>query len=703
MQPETEQLPLLRPELRLMPGAATPGGEPTWLIHDALQNRYIQIDAVTYETLALWSQCRTAGDLIGRVAGAGRISLDCDGVSRLVAFLHENNLTAEPPRDGWRYYAGQEARARRSTLSWLMHNYLFFRIPLVQPHAFLKRTLPVARVLGSRSARRAIAALGLVGLYLVSRQWDEFITTFHAYFTWDGMLLMALTLFGVKAAHELGHAYVAVHYGCRVPTMGIAFMMLAPLLYTDVTDAWRLRDRRQRFAIDSAGIKVELALAAVALFLWSFLPEGPARGAAFVVTAVSLLSSLIININPFMRFDGYYLLSEMLGVDNLQQRAFVLGRWRLREWLFRLGEPNPEQLSPRLNRILVVYAYLTWLYRLVLFVGIALIVYHYFFKALGLLLFAVEIVYFVARPVWSELGVWYKSRNAILRSPRGITTSIGAVAAAVLLCVPWSTRVVVPAVVESARMQGIHSNRPGRVAAVHVRHGELVREGQPLVTLSSADIDQEVRLTRTRLRLAEQQHGRRGADPEDRRTTLVLERTIPSLKSRLAGLEREREELVIRAPFAGRVAELNPELHAGRWIGPKEALAVVAGGGLVVRGYLAETDLWRVGQGSSGQMVLEHPLRRDLDVRVDQIAAGGSSFIEVPELSSTFGGPIAVTADAQKRLSPLSAQYLVVMSAGLGETDLAARGVALLEGSRESLLARVWRQTLQVLIREMGA
>jgi len=575
----------------------------------------------------------------------------------------------------------------------------------VRPQEFLERTLGWAQFCNSPPVRAAIWAMGLIGLYLVSRQWDSYVATFHDFFTWEGAILLAVALMLVKAAHELGHAYTAVAYGCRVHTMGVAFLLMAPLLYTDVTDSWRLTDRRKRFMIDSAGIRVELGIAAIALFAWAFLPDGPLRGLAFMMSAVSLVSSLAINLNPFMRFDGYYLLSEALGVDNLQSRSFAFGRWKMREILFGLGAPAPENLPRRLATILTVYAWAVWVYRLVLFIGIALLVYHYFFKVLGIILFLVEIGVFVARPVASELKVWFDNRAKILSRRRTLTTGV-AIAAAVVVCVvPWSTRVEIPAVVESAQVQRLFPVRPAVVSQVHVKHGDVVKSGDPILSLLSPDIEQELDLARTKLSLVRLQHARRTADVEDRASSLVLESSIEGLSSRIDGLEKERGELLIRAPFDGRVVDFDPSLHSGRWVSPRDLVATIAAPGrLVAKGYVAESDMWRLAPGDMGAFIPEAPLRPRVPVRIDQIAASGAGQIEIADVASVFSGRIAVTRDERRRLVPASAHYMVHMSAtGSAHTqEMAVRGVVVAAGQPESVFARLWRQTLKVLVQESG-
>src|SRR5690606_11708462 len=122
----------------------------------------------------------------------------------------------------------------------------------------------------------------------------------------EGFLLYGLTLVLVKSAHELGHALVSQRLGCRVASMGVAFLVMFPVLYTDTTDAWKLQSRRDRLRIVTAGVRTELYLALIATFLWGVLPDGSLRSAAFFIATTSWVTSVLVNISPFMRFDGYY-------------------------------------------------------------------------------------------------------------------------------------------------------------------------------------------------------------------------------------------------------------------------------------------------------------------------------------------------------------------------------------------------------------
>jgi len=189
-----------------------------------------------------------------------------------------------------------------------------------------------------------------------------FRTTLVDTLTPSGFVSYALSLTLVKMLHECGHAFTAKRLGCRVPTMGVAFLVMWPVLFTDVNETWRLPDRRDRLAVGVAGIAVELAIAAWSTVLWVLLPDGPLRQMTFLLAAITWLTSLTINLSPFMRFDGYFLLMDAVNIPNLHTRAFNMARWWVRETLFGLNEEPPEAFSPGRRRFLIIFAFAVWIY-----------------------------------------------------------------------------------------------------------------------------------------------------------------------------------------------------------------------------------------------------------------------------------------------------------------------------------------------------
>lgn len=697
-------VPALRQDLRLHPGAED-GREANWLVYDPMAHRYYEIDGRAYRILQHWRGDMTMEALAAHLAGRLDTPVPLDELYQLVLVLDQAALLCEPVF-GWRsVYRSQQDR-RRGPLSWLLHNYLFICVPLLRPDDFLKGTLPLARAFASRPVLVVIAVLGLLGLFMASRQFDTFSNTFLFFFSLEGAVGYALALVFVKIFHELGHAFMAKHLGCRVPTMGVAFLVLAPVLYTDVTDAWRLRSRRQRMLVSAAGMMVETAIAAIATFLWAFLPDGTLRSVCFFIATTGWVFSLAINLSPLMRFDGYYLLSDYWRISNLQPRAFALFRWSLRELLFSLRAPCPENWPLRRQVAVIVYAIAVCIYRLGLFIAIALLVYHMTqVKVLGILLFAVEILWFVAKPMASEMRVWWQLRAEIRQRRRYLFTTSVAVLAILLAVVPWPHRVEVPGVMEPVSVQWLAAPIGAQLVRVMVRDGDRVSPGDILFTLRSPRLAFDLAEVTINRDLALLRRARRVADQLDRDATIIIDQEISRLDEQMAGLRRLEGELTIRASVAGVVRDMLPDLHVDRWIGQGEELAfVVADGGHQVRGYVPEDLLSAIKPGALGQFVPDEPLTAKSDTRLASIGGGGVAKLDLAYLSSTNGGVIAVNEDKEKGAVPVEAQYQFIMTTEGDQpvSQPALRGVVRVDATPESILGGIARRAAAVVIRESG-
>ena len=357
------KIPLLREDLEFDATGVSNSGARMWVIYDPLQQRYFQIDNQTKELLSLWREGLTVSGLAQLADQRLGISVDDQELAQLLEFVRNSNLTEEDRPGISSDSENKNAAGGPSLLTQLAHNYLFFKVPLLRPQPLLKATAEYLETFYTWKAAAVVGFVGLTGIYLTSRQWPAFVNTFHDVFSFEGEVYFVLSLILLKSAHELGHALTAVRFGCYVTNMRVAFMLMTPLLYPDVTDSWRPSSRRQRLLIGVAGIAVEIAVACIATFLWVFLPDGPARGIAFMVATTGWVLSIAFNLNPCMKFDGYYLLADLIRIDNLQPRAFALGRCKVRRILFgQISEP-PELLSRRMRNGLIFYAWTTWLTR----------------------------------------------------------------------------------------------------------------------------------------------------------------------------------------------------------------------------------------------------------------------------------------------------------------------------------------------------
>ena len=698
-------LPPLREELDLLPGPALADGQPSWTLHDPTRHQFFRIDWPTFEVLQRWHLDDLQAIALD-IQQHTTLSMAPEEVEAVLKFLVMHQLV-QPVGEGSaaklaeRWQASQQGWAK-----WLLHHYLFFRVPLVNPDRWLSRTLPWVAPLWSRRFALLSAAVLLWAAWQVWRQIDVFKASLVDTFSWEGLASYGVALIAVKLMHELGHAYTCKRFGCRVPAMGVAFLVMWPVAYTDTNETWRLTSRWQRLAVASAGIVTELTVAVWATWAWTWLPEGGIRSAMFFLATTSWVSTLLINASPFMRFDGYFIVSDALEMPNLHARSFALARWRLREWLFDLGHEPPEHFGPTHQRALMAFAWATWLYRLVLFLGIAALVYYFFFKVLGIVLFAVEIVWFVLLPIYHELKVWHQLWPQIRQRPASRRSARWAALAVVLLALPWPMRVQVSGILRPADIWPIYAPAGARVDALPYTEGMRVAKDAPVLTLYMPELVMREARTLARLEQQRWQAATAGMDAESRRNLLVSQESLATVQAEMAGIAAEENLYAPRAPFAGYLRDLDPDLQVGQWITRKERLGLLVrdDGRWLVESWLDEDDVRRIRVGDSALFLSDAADTPAVSLKVTAIDQDASRLLPRNELASVWGGHV-VTRDKQGQQYPERAVYRVVLEPTALPESLRAhswRGKLTIHGSWEPPLWRYLRQALTVAVRESG-
>jgi putative peptide zinc metalloprotease protein len=702
--PPPGALPPLRQELAIHPGPVDADGVPSWTLHDPVDHRFFQIGWPAFEILSRWS-LREAAQVLAAVRRETSLALSQSDIESVLAFLRQHHLLAARSAEDTARLAHEAGARRMSHMMWLLKHYLFFRVPLVRPMPFLQAMLPRIGWIYTPQFWWTIGAMGVLGLYLAAQQWDSFMHQFAGYTSWQGVLAIGLALSVAKVAHELGHAFTACRHGCRVPNMGVAFMVMVPMLYTDTNEAWKLPSRRARLFISCAGVATELALAACATLLWNFLPDGPVRAGVFLLATSTWLVTLAINLSPFMRFDGYFLLCDWLEVPNLHERAFALGRWRLREWLFGWGEPPPEAFAPRRQRALVAFAYAVWVYRLVLFLGIALLVYSLFFKALGMLLLAVELGWFIARPVHREVAVWWAQRSR-MRMNRQLARSGALVLLALLVvAVPWPRGVGAPAVLGARQAQWLYAPAPAQVQSMQVAVSQRVKAHEVLLTLDSSDLRHQLGLAQAREQQLRWQLEQQPFSERLQQSGAGLQQRLDGAKEEVAGLVALSQQLQLRAGFDGAAVSVNSALQPGAWVRRGERLVQVAATeGVKVDAYVEEVFLPRIAAGAPARFIADEPGAPRVDCQVQSVDRIASHSVEHLALTSPYGGPIPAKVDDQGVAQPHDARFRVRLHrcTGMPGAGRERTGSAVIGHAHQSLAGQWLRQLAAVLQREAG-
>ncbi len=387
-------------------------------------------------------------------------------------------------------------------------------------------------------------------------------TEFRQFVTPGNLVWLAVTLAAAKVLHELGHAVTCIRLGGQCRELGLMLLVFTPCLYCDVSDAWTFSNKWQRIAVSAAGIIVEIVLAALAALLWCFSPSGLVHALAFNVMVVCSVSTLLFNGNPLMRYDGYYVLADLVEVPNLaEQSRSVLTRAAA---LIFLGiRKAGDSVRPMRGRFwLGLYGLASLAYRCFAVCAIIWIV-HRVSAAWGVAVIGdgvtfVVLVGMLLPPVW-QCAAYFRYRSMTRGVSRLRLLAFGGFWTTALMAiafVPWPCRVTSPLVIEPENATAIYAVVAGAMES-SVRPGDRVEKGQEVARLANLEIRREVvELEGTRdhqHRQLEVLRARQALDPAAAALIPTAEAALSDLDERLRQRQLDEQSLVLRTPVAGTV------------------------------------------------------------------------------------------------------------------------------------------------------
>ncbi len=693
MGKEDFPLPSLAPHLKLS-HAPDDKGEPAYTIHNPIANSYFKIDWMTFECLSRMPFYKTFAELKEGVEHETTLKINADDIKSIINFLDKSGLLSlrdqkitqrEPDAQLWKK---------------IFHRYLFFSLPLFRPQNFLERTYDKIRWIYHPLFLRGMVGFLILMIILTLPRMDEFFHTFSSLFSAQGVVAVLIVFAFVKVIHEFAHAYTAIRHGVKVPHMGIAFMVLYPVLYTETTGSWALQSRRARFQIGMAGIAAELCLAAIFLLLWHLLPAGSmGHSLSFLVVCVSLVGSLLINLNPLMRFDGYYMLADATGFDNLQGRSCAFARHRLRKFLFGWNDAPPEDLSAQDQNFLIGFGFSLLIYRFFLFLGIAGFIYHIFFQPLGLIMMLAELSWFIFLPILSELKIWWKGRQRIVSSRRSLLPAGAIITALLFVTIPWRTSLFLPAMIHAGLHETIYPPSPAHLVHLHIEDGMAVERGQILAELASPKLEFDVRVARQELESLETLRRRGHNMIQALQSNKLSDVAIEKARLKVTALEEQKARLVITAPFDGVVRDLKAGKLEGRYLSEADALLTLVNlKTTAISAYATEEEREKIDADSAAIFFSESRTKKLGGFSISAIGDTGSAALQWEELASVYGGPIAADRDKDGIITGRRSLYEITAKNNQPAPPFAERGYLLVSRQASSLLSS-WINALISIIR----
>jgi putative peptide zinc metalloprotease protein len=590
-------------------------GERWQVLFEPFSNQYFRVRAGAWDFLARLREDKTVQQCWEE--SLAQHPSDTPGQEEIVQLFaqlyHANLIRSDLPPDAARHFERYQKRQQREMRSRLL-SLLFIRIPLCDPDAFLRRTLPLVRWLFSWVG--IVLWLGVVGwgiktgLENSTQLWEQSQSILAP--NNIGWLYLALVL--LKLMHEMGHAYSCRYLGGEVHVLGVMILIFSPLPFVDATSAWSFRERWKRIFVDAAGMIVELFLAALAMFVWAATAPGAIHAVAYNMIFTASVSTVLANLNPLLRFDGYYILCDLIDLPNLSQRSIRLWRHWIEKFLFGNRQSTSLAETNREATWLGIYGAASFVYRLFLFTGILLYV-----AGQWLLLGAIMAIMGVITWVVIPLGrlVHYLSSDSQLERVRRRATlrtlGIGAAVIALLAMVPVPDTFTAPGVVQGENYAVVFTASEGYFAEMPTPSGTNVKRGDLLLR----SVNHELSLEMEQARAEEQETlalERSALNAPDEGVTAVRER-LGAVRSHLRELERQQRDLELRAPQDGTwIAPSLADLQ-NRWLPRGAAVGEMVDPhasyfSAVVRqedaAYLFGKDLRAAGvrlQGDSGEIV----------------------------------------------------------------------------------------------------
>ncbi len=542
-------------------------GCTSWVIKDPLSLRYFRLREEEYAVLAWLDGRRSLADI--KRAYDARFSprrIEAGDLWQYIVSLHQSGLViADAPGQGEQLRKRRDERSRKERWSKLA-NLLAIRFRGIDPTRLLNLLYPAVRWMFSPVAVAGCLLLALSALLLVLVEFQVFqsrLPAFQQFFSLGNSLWLLAAMAFAKVLHEFGHGLTCRHYRGECHELGVMLLVFTPCLYCNVSDSWLLPNKWQRIAIAAAGMYVEVVLAAICTFLWWFSQEGLFNHLCLNLMLVCSVSTIVFNANPLLRFDGYYILADLVEIPNLRSKASRVLTRGLGRWCLGIESPHDPLLPTQRPGFFVFYSLAAVAYRWIITFSILYFLMNVFepygLQPLGHLLIACSLVGLVGVPLW-RLGQYFQTPGRLEQVKRAnlLTTLalLGGIAA-VVAGVPFPHRVNCDFALEPHEAEPVYVQTAGQLQQVFVQPGQSVSAGQPLASLVNLDLAQQILTKEAELALQqslwENMLRQRFDRPEDIAQESELRESIATLQSQLKTKREEFLALQRVAPRDGMV------------------------------------------------------------------------------------------------------------------------------------------------------
>jgi len=648
----------LRPRLRATVQAHRQHfrGRMWHVLQDPANTEFFRVNSAAYHFIAMLDGHRTVAQVWQACNEQLGDSAPTQGEAiQLLGRLYGSNLLqAELTPDTESLFKRFQKRRTREVQSFLM-NLLFVRIPLLDPDRFLDRWLGVFGRLFSWYGFILWLGLLAVGFYFLAGRWDELSKGASNVLSTDNLPYLYLGFALVKVFHEFGHAFACKKFGRQAGTsgevhvMGIMFLVFTPMPYVDASTTWTLRRKWHRVLVSAAGMIVELGIAAIAAVIWARSSEGTlAHAIAYNIMFVASVSTVLFNGNPLLRYDGYYILSDILEIPNLAQRGKQYIYYVVKKYVWGVRKPHNPGHSSGEKAWLVVYAIASMIYRVFISVAILLFVADKLF-ILGAILAIAAVIAWVFVPIGKFIHYLVSDGELMRVRGRAVLTTLVFVATVVGLVgmIPLPDRSRVEGIVEPDRLAVIHAGADGFLTDFLRTDHKVEAGGAPLFEGANRELDAQLAQLEAERRSAVARFGLHWGKRELAQAQIAQEE-IGAVDDQIQHVREQIAALQVKSPIAGEWVSPDIERSKGAYLHRGDRSGLVASlDVLVIRA--------TAGQDVAARLIADVAPRVEIRVQgaPDQQAGGeicrilpaGQERLPSAALGFQAGGSMEVEAD----------------------------------------------------------
>lgn len=702
-------------------------GQEYWVVKDPLALKYYRFEPEEIAILNMLDGKSSAESIVRRFAEkfAPQRITHAD-LHQFIGGLHRSALLVSD-QAGQGIELENRRRETESSSRWgLVSNVLSIRLPGFDPDRLLTGLNAWVGWFFSPLAIVFFLCLGAAALAMVAIEFETFydkLPTFEQFFASGNWFYLGLTLAITKVLHEFGHGLACKKAGGECHEMGVMFLVFTPCLYCNVSDSWMLPSKYKRAGIGAAGMYVELVLATLCTFGWWFSEPGVFHFLCLNVMFVCSVSTLLFNANPLMRYDGYYILSDLLEIPNLRQKSESILRAKINSWLLGIEAPADPFLPQRHQLLFACYTVAAAVYRWVIALSIFFFIYSilepYGLKLVGQLFGVATIWGLIGAPIWKTF-TFFQLPGRIDQVKKLRATMAGLVFLAAvggILLAPLPHYVYAPLLIEPYQSESVVVATAGAIRNVHAKAGDMAAIGDVLLTLENPELKREISRLHSRVaeldQTLESLRYRVVNDDFSSKQWHALAKTRNALVEQLQQRESDYADLQVRSTIAGRVAPPVARVQhtdedgplpswSGTPLDQSNVGAILNADTVVCRitepGRFAATlaidqsDMEFVSNDQRVEIVLDQLPYEKIVTLLEQIAPVEMKTIPIA-LSNKGGGPLPTVTNRQGAERPVGAVYNATAAIDDPTNTLliGGRGVARIHVGSRTIGQRIWR------------